>query len=109
MLLESAGQVLDSRPDFAAMADLKVGMVGPHAADAGAAFEVRTFIPGDAAAEDPFTGSFNAGAAQWLIDSGRAPSSSTAAQGTVLARHGPRPRKCSRRRGLGGRQFHHVH
>ena len=54
----------------------------------GADFEVRTFIPGDAAAEDPVTGSFNAGAAQWLIGSGRAPASYTAAQGTVLGRAG---------------------
>jgi predicted PhzF superfamily epimerase YddE/YHI9 len=51
-------------------------------------FEVRTFIPGDAAAEDPVTGSFNAGAAQWLIGTGRAPASYLAAQGTVLGRAG---------------------
>jgi PhzF family phenazine biosynthesis protein len=88
VLLESAGQVLGIRPDFAAMAGLKVGVIGPHSADAGTDFEVRTFIPGDAAAEDPVTGSFNAGAAQWLIGSGRAPSSYTAAQGTVLGRAG---------------------
>ena len=34
------------------------------------------------------TGSFNAGAAQWLIGSGRAPSTYTAAQGTFLGRTG---------------------
>jgi PhzF family phenazine biosynthesis protein len=88
VLLESAGQVLGLRPDFAALDGLKVGVIGPHAADAGTDFEVRTFIPGDAAAEDPVTGSFNAGVAQWLIGSGRAPSSYTAAQGTVLGRAG---------------------
>ena len=88
VLLASAGQVLDIRPDYAALAGLKVGVIGPHASDAGPDFEVRTFIPGDAAAEDPVTGSFNAGAAQWLIGSGRAPSSYTAAQGTVLGRAG---------------------
>ena len=49
---------------------------------------MRTFIPGDAAAEDPVTGGFNAGAAQWLIRSGRAPESYIAAQGTVLGRAG---------------------
>ena len=48
----------------------------------------RTFIPGDAAAEDPVTGSFNAGADQWLVRSGRAPESYVAAQGTVLGRAG---------------------
>lgn len=88
VLLESAGQVLDIRPDFTALAGLKVGVIGRHAADTETDFEVRTFIPGDAAAEDPVTGSFNAGAAQWLIGSGRAPISYTAAQGTVLGRAG---------------------
>ncbi|MFY9634534.1 MAG: PhzF family phenazine biosynthesis protein [Cellulosimicrobium cellulans] len=88
VLLASAAQVLAIRPDLAAMGDLKVGVIGPHDADAEADFEVRTFIPGDAAAEDPVTGSFNAGAAQWLIGSRRAPSSYTAAQGTMLGRAG---------------------
>ena len=88
VLLESAEAVLSVRPDYAAMAGLKVGVIGPHPAGSGIGFEVRTFIPGDAAAEDPVTGSFNAGAAQWLIRSGRAPESYVAAQGTVLGRAG---------------------
>ena len=88
VLLESAEQVLAIRPDYAAMAGLKVGVIGPHPAGSEASFEVRTFIPGDAAAEDPVTGSFNAGAAQWLIRSGRAPGSYVAAQGTALGRSG---------------------
>jgi len=88
VLLESAAQVLAVRPVYAAMAGLKVGVIGPHAPGWAVDFEVRTFIPGDAAAEDPVTGSFNAGAAQWLIRSGRAPASYLAAQGTVLGRAG---------------------
>jgi predicted PhzF superfamily epimerase YddE/YHI9 len=108
VLLQSGGEVLGIRPDLAALAGLKVGVIGPHAADAGTDFEVRTFIPGAAAAVDPVKGSFNAGAAQWLIGSGRVPSSYTAAQGTVLGRVA-RPRECGLRRRLGGRQFHHVH
>jgi PhzF family phenazine biosynthesis protein len=88
VLLASAGQVLGIKPDFAALGDLKVGVIGPHAPEAEADFEVRTFIPGDAAVEDPVTGSFNAGAAQWLIGTGRAPSSYVAAQGTALGRTG---------------------
>ncbi|MFS0718239.1 PhzF family phenazine biosynthesis protein [Arthrobacter sp. 1P04PC] len=88
VLLESAEQVLAIRPDYAAMAGLKVGVIGPHSDGSKPDFEVRTFIPGDAAAEDPVTGSFNAGAAQWLIGTGRAPSSYLAAQGTVLGRAG---------------------
>ncbi|BCW68835.1 phenazine biosynthesis protein PhzF [Arthrobacter sp. NicSoilB4] len=88
VLLESAEAVLSVRPDYMALAGLKVGVIGPHPAGSAAGFEVRTFIPGDAAAEDPVTGSFNAGAAQWLIGSGRAPESYVAAQGTVLGRAG---------------------
>lgn len=88
VLLVSAEQVLAIRPDYAAMAGLNIGVIGPHLAPGAADYEVRTFIPGDAAAEDPVTGSFNAGAAQWLIGSGRAPSSYTVAQGTVLGRAG---------------------
>lgn len=88
VLLESAEQVLGIQPDLAAMGELKVGVIGPHAPGAGVDFEVRTFIPGDAMVEDPVTGSFNAGAAQWLIGSGRAPEQYVAAQGTVLGRAG---------------------
>ncbi|MGJ3190892.1 PhzF family phenazine biosynthesis protein [Paenarthrobacter sp. FR1] len=88
VLLESAEQVLAIQPDLVAMGDLKVGVIGPHQPDADVDFEVRTFIPGDAMVEDPVTGSFNAGAAQWLIGSGRAPDEYVAAQGTVLGRAG---------------------
>ncbi|MDP9985729.1 PhzF family phenazine biosynthesis protein [Arthrobacter sp. FW306-05-C] len=88
VLLGSAEQVLALEPDQAAMGDLKVGVIGPHAPGAGTDFEVRTFLPGDAMVEDPVTGSFNAGAAQWLIGSGRAPEQYLASQGTVLGRAG---------------------
>ena len=88
VLLGSADQVLALEPDPAAMGNLKVGVIAPHAPGGDADFEVRTFIPGDAMAEDPVTGSFNAGAAQWLIGSGRAPERYVAAQGTVLGRAG---------------------
>lgn len=88
VLLDSARQVLDIVPDYATLQGLEVGVIGAHDDAEHADFEVRTFIPGDAAAEDPVTGSFNAGAAQWLIGSGRAPASYTAAQGTVLGRAG---------------------
>lgn len=37
---------------------------------------------------DADTGSFNAGAAQWLIGTGRAPASYLASLGTVLGRNG---------------------
>jgi PhzF family phenazine biosynthesis protein len=88
VLLESAEQVLAVQPNLAAMGGLKVGVIGPHGPDADADFEVRTFIPGDAMTEDPVTGSFNAGAAQWLIGCERAPREYVAAQGTALGRAG---------------------
>lgn len=88
VLLDSASQVLDIVPDYAAMKGLEVGVIGAHGSAERADFEVRTFVSSDAAAEDPVTGSFNAGVAQWLIGSGRAPASYTAAQGTVLGRAG---------------------
>jgi PhzF family phenazine biosynthesis protein len=88
VLLGSAEQVRTVKPDLAALGSLKVGIIGPEAGPAEVDFEVRTFIPGDAMVEDPVTGSFNAGAAQWLIGSGRAPDKYVAAQGTVLGRAG---------------------
>lgn len=87
VLLASAGHVLAIEPDYAAMGDLKVGIIGPRGGG-DTDFEVRTFLPGDAIFEDPVTGSFNAGAAQWLIGTGRAPETYVAAQGTVLGRAG---------------------
>lgn len=87
VLLASAGHVLAIEPDYAAMGDLKVGIIGPRGGG-DTDFEVRAFLPGDAIFEDPVTGSFNAGAAQWLIGTGRAPETYVAAQGTVLGRAG---------------------
>lgn len=88
ILLPSAELVRAVKPEFAALGNLKVGIIGPGQGEAGVDFEVRTFIPGDSMMEDPVTGSFNAGAAQWLIGSNRAPREYVAAQGTVLGRAG---------------------
>lgn len=44
--------------------------------------------PSRPAAEDPITGSLNAGLAQWLIDSGIAPPRYVASQGSALRRMG---------------------
>jgi PhzF family phenazine biosynthesis protein len=88
LLLDSAARVLAVRPDWAAIAGLDVGLVGPHAGGSGAAFEVRGFAPGMGMAEDPVTGSLNASVGQWLIGTGRAPERYVAAQGTALARAG---------------------
>jgi PhzF family phenazine biosynthesis protein len=87
VMLRSARQVLSLQADWAALAPLKLGAVGPHDAGHDAAFEVRAFI-GDGGYEDPVTGSLNASLAQWLIGAGLARSAYVAAQGTALQRAG---------------------
>ena len=89
VLLPSAADVLAVRPDPALLDGMDVGLVGPHPDGSEVAFEVRSFFPGaQGMAEDPVTGSLNAGLAQWLIGSGRAPARYVAAQGTALGRAG---------------------
>jgi PhzF family phenazine biosynthesis protein len=90
VMLAGRAELLALRPDYPALAGLKLGLVAPwNAASDGAdaQFEVRAFIP-SLASEDPVTGSLNAGLAQWLIGSGLAPDSYVAAQGTALGRAG---------------------
>jgi PhzF family phenazine biosynthesis protein len=89
VLLASAAQVLALRPNGALLADLKLGVAGPHPAGGECAFEVRAFINfGGSLSEDPVTGSLNAGLAQWLIGAGLAPPVYVAAQGAALGRAG---------------------
>jgi PhzF family phenazine biosynthesis protein len=88
VMLPSAAQVRALRPDFAALSDLKLGVVGPCAPGEDTAFEVRAFVPGLGVPEDPVTGSLNAGLAQWLIGTGLAPARYVAAQGSALGRAG---------------------
>jgi PhzF family phenazine biosynthesis protein len=87
VMLSSASQVLSLKPDWAALAPLKLGVVGPQAPGHDAAFEVRAFI-GGGNYEDPVTGSLNASLAQWLIGAGLARSPYVAAQGAALQRAG---------------------
>ena len=86
--LESAEQVLGVRPDAAVLAGLDLGLVGPYPAGSDAAYEVRALLPGQAVAEDPVTGSLNAGLAYWLTGAGIVPDHYVASQGTVLGRAG---------------------
>ena len=89
VLLRSRSAVLALRPDYLAIAGLRVGVVGPWDAEKDgqdAQFEVRAFTA--AGYEDPVTGSLNAGLAQWLIGSGIAPPMYIASQGTALGRKG---------------------
>lgn len=88
VMLKSAARVLSLNPDYAAMGDLKLGVIGPHAPGGDVAFEVRCFIPTSGINEDPVTGSLNAGLATWMIGAGLAPDSYVVAQGTALRRAG---------------------
>jgi PhzF family phenazine biosynthesis protein len=89
LLLDSAETVLGIVPDAARMKRFpEVGVIGPHAAGRATAFEVRGFVSHPNLYEDPVTGSLNAGLAQWLIGSGRAPARYIASQGTRLGRAG---------------------
>jgi len=86
ILLETAAAVLAVRPGYVGH---DVGLVGPHAAGAPEAFELRAFFPKDGATvEDPVTGSLNASVAQWLVRTGRATAPYVARQGTALGRAG---------------------
>jgi PhzF family phenazine biosynthesis protein len=87
VMLRSARDVLALKPDWAALAPLKLGVLGPHESGHDAAFEVRAFV-GGGGYEDPVTGSLNASLGQWLIGAGLAKSSYIAAQGTALRRSG---------------------
>ena len=86
--VRSAETVLNLKIDWPALGGIKLGVVGPHAADHDAQFEVRALIGEGAGYEDPVTGSLNASLAQWLIESGAAPEAYVAAQGTCLQRAG---------------------
>ncbi|MSP49453.1 MAG: PhzF family phenazine biosynthesis protein [Alphaproteobacteria bacterium] len=90
VLLASRAEVLALKPDFAAMGDIRIGVVGPWQGTDGteAQLEVRAFVPGEGVHEDPVTGSLNAGLGQWLIGAGIAPERYVAAQGTALGRAG---------------------
>jgi len=89
LLFDSAATVLALAPDAARMQRFaEVGVVGAHPPGGECAFEVRGFVCHPMLHEDPVTGSLNAGIAEWLIGSGRAPESYVAAQGTRLARAG---------------------
>ena len=80
----------------------------PLPAGGGARFEVRGFVGPPALYEDPVTGSLNAGLAEWLIGSGRAPERYVAAQGTRLGRAG-RVRSAAKARRSGSAALGDLH
>ncbi|NYG59168.1 PhzF family phenazine biosynthesis protein [Nocardioides daedukensis] len=88
VLLRSADDVLAIDPDLGVMGDLRVGVIGPHGPGGPADYEVRAFVPSLSVAEDPVTGSLNAGLAVWLVGAGVLPASYSVRQGTALGRRG---------------------
>lgn len=91
VMLTERNQVLDLQPDYSQLLGLAVGVIAPcdpARDDVEAHFEVRAFIAGDGAQEDPATGSLNAGLAQWLLSEGLAPERYVVSQGTAIGRAG---------------------
>lgn len=94
ILLEDHERALALTPDASRHpGPWDIGVIAPivGGADAdGPLFEVRGFFTDGTGPliEDPVTGSLNAGAAQWMIASGRATAPYTTRQGTALGRRG---------------------
>ena len=91
LMLTDRQTVLELQPDYSKLLGLAVGVVAPcdpTRDEVDAQFEVRAFIAGDGAPEDPATGSLNAGVAQWLLGAGLAPSEYVVSQGTAIGRAG---------------------
>lgn len=88
--LRSAADVLAAKPEPTAPAGTDIGLAGPCEPGAAADWELRAFF-GDHQGrfrEDPVTGSFNAGVAQHLFDSGLAKGHYRAAQGRMTGADG---------------------
>jgi PhzF family phenazine biosynthesis protein len=91
LMLTDRQTVLELQPDYSKLLGLAVGVVAPcdpTRDEVDAQFEVRAFIAGDGAPEDPATGSLNAVVAQWLLGAGLAPSQYVVSQGTAIGRAG---------------------
>ena len=90
VMLATRSELLAIERDYPALPGQALGVVAPWTASrdgTGAQFEVRAFV-GTRPAEDPVTGSLNAGLAQWLIRASLAPDAYIASQGTALGREG---------------------
>jgi PhzF family phenazine biosynthesis protein len=90
VMLATRAELLALERDYPALPGQSLGVVAPWHSETdgtGAQFEVRAFV-GTRPAEDPVTGSLNAGLAQWLIPAGLAAESYVASQGTALGRAG---------------------
>ena len=82
VVLRDAASVLALTPGAV---DLDIGVVARQPDAEPTDFEVRAFFPKNGCtAEDPATGSLNAGLAQWLISQGRAQPPYAVRQGTAI-------------------------
>ena len=90
VLLKSADAVLALKPDGGTGERTDIGVVGLHPSGREVALEVRAFFTDDQRVlrEDPVTGSLNAAAGEWLVESGRLSAPYVAAQGTAMGRSG---------------------
>jgi len=90
VLLKSAEDVSNVRPQMTYPGTIDVGVVGPHETGAPADFELRAFFSDQngMVREDPVTGSLNASVAQWLFATGRAKGRYVAAQGRSIGHAG---------------------
>lgn len=91
VLLDSAETVLSLKPDASSHpGPWDIGVIGPLPTGAEASFELRAFFTegNELLREDPVTGSLNAAAAQWMLDTGRVSIPYVAQQGTALGRRG---------------------
>ena len=93
VMLTDADAVMELRPDFSRRSSdeqLDIGVVGMYPEGSAHAYEVRAFFSDQRGnmIEDPVTGSLNASAAQWMLDTGRVESPYLASQGAAVGRSG---------------------
>ena len=90
ILLQSAEQVLNLKPKPNPQDHFDLGVIGAYPENSESQFELRALFNNQngTLVEDPVTGSLNASAAQWLMNSGYAPNSYIASQGTCMQRKG---------------------
>lgn len=93
ILLRNAEATLSVQPDLSRSPDsgnLHLGVIGAYPPGSEHAFEIRGFFADNSGQirEDPVTGSLNASAAQWMVDTNRAQPPYTVRQGTAMQRSG---------------------
>ncbi|EPL6454932.1 PhzF family phenazine biosynthesis protein [Providencia sp. R33] len=81
--LKSVDKLLSIKPDYFQLKGYDIGLCAIYPEGKDKQLEVRVFC-GTSAVEDPVTGSFNAGAAQWLIPQGKLPKQYIVGQGQCV-------------------------